>query len=163
MATLNDDVKRFIVQALACYDTPSQVAEAVKEEFGLVIDRQHVAVYDPTKKVGKALSQKWRDLFEETRKKFLNNVSDIPIANQTFRLRALNRMFARAESVKNLALASQLLEQASKEVGGAFTNRHELTGKNGGPVEHRVSRLSDAELDAEIAKEVAAMSDDGHQ
>lgn len=163
MATLNDDVKRFIVQALACYDTPSQVAEAVKEEFGLVIDRQHVAVYDPTKKVGKALSQKWRDLFEETRKKFLNDVSSIPIANQTFRLRALNRMFTRAESVKNLALASQLLEQASKEVGGAFTNRHELTGKDGGPMEHRVSRLSDAELDAEIAKAAAAMSDDGHQ
>ncbi|MFC5550733.1 DUF2280 domain-containing protein [Massilia aerilata] len=163
MATLNDDVKRFIVQALACYDTPSQVAEAVKEEFGLVIERQQVAVYDPTKKVGKALSQKWRDLFEETRKKFLNNISDIPIANQTFRLRALNRMFTRAESVKNVGLAAQLLEQASKEVGGAFTNRHELTGKNGGPLEHRVARLSDAELDAEIAKASAAMSHDGHQ
>lgn len=35
MATLKDNVKLFIVQALACFDTPSQVVEAVKQEFGL--------------------------------------------------------------------------------------------------------------------------------
>lgn len=34
MAALCDDVKRFVVQALACYDTPSQVAEAVKAGQG---------------------------------------------------------------------------------------------------------------------------------
>ncbi len=34
MATLTDDVKAFIVQALACFDTPSQVVDAVKEEGG---------------------------------------------------------------------------------------------------------------------------------
>lgn len=134
MASLNDDVKRFIVQALACYDTPSQVVEAVKEQFGLETSRPQVQGYDPEKQQGKELSKKWRDLFFETRKKFLDNASDIPIANQTFRLRALNRMYGKAESSKNLALAAQLLEQASKEIGGAFTNRRELTGKDGGPI-----------------------------
>tara|TARA_R100000353_G_C6395091_1_gene165941 strand:+ start:150 stop:323 length:174 start_codon:yes stop_codon:yes gene_type:complete len=34
MAKLSEAENRFIVQALACYDTPTQVVEAVKEEFG---------------------------------------------------------------------------------------------------------------------------------
>jgi hypothetical protein len=134
MARLDEAVKRFIVQALACYDTPSQVAEAVKEEFGLVLDRAHVAVYDPTKASGKDLSKKWRDLFEETRKRFRKEVAEIPIADQAYRLRQLQRMLQDAMSRKNVVLASQLLEQAAKEAGGAFSNRREISGPNGGPV-----------------------------
>jgi hypothetical protein len=37
MAALSEDVKRFIVQALACFDTTAQVVESVKEEFGLLV------------------------------------------------------------------------------------------------------------------------------
>ncbi|MDU2882953.1 MAG: DUF2280 domain-containing protein, partial [Enterobacter sp.] len=40
MATLKGEVKAFIVQPLACFDTPSQVVELVKKEFGLSITRQ---------------------------------------------------------------------------------------------------------------------------
>lgn len=49
MAALNGEVKAFIVQALACFDTPSQVAEQVKKEFGLEVSRQQVESHDPTK------------------------------------------------------------------------------------------------------------------
>jgi hypothetical protein len=142
MATLNDDVKRFIVQAIACYDTPQQIVEVVKEEFGIVVSRPQVQTYDPEKAQGKALSKKWRDLFAETRKKFLDDASSIPIANQTFRLRALNRMYARAERQGNVVVAAQIIEQAAKEVGGAFTNRRELTGKDGGPVDLLMSQIA---------------------
>lgn len=38
MAKLSEAEKRFIVQALACYDTPTQVVGAVKEEFGTGVD-----------------------------------------------------------------------------------------------------------------------------
>lgn len=34
MAALQNDVKAFIVQALACFDTPSQVVEAVQRNTG---------------------------------------------------------------------------------------------------------------------------------
>ncbi|MEN1613625.1 DUF2280 domain-containing protein, partial [Pseudomonas aeruginosa] len=47
MATLNSDVKAFIVQALACFDTPSQVAESVKKEFGIEVSRQQIESHDP--------------------------------------------------------------------------------------------------------------------
>lgn len=134
MAALSEPVKRFIVQALACYDTPSQAAAAVKEEFGLSITRMQASSYDPTKVMGKDLSKKWKDLFHATREKFLEDASEIPIAKQTFRLRALQRLYVKSESVNNSALAAQLLEQAAKEIGGAFTNRRELTGKGGAPI-----------------------------
>lgn len=134
MAKLSEAEKRFIVQALACYDTPTQVVEAVKEEFGTALDRGHVGCYDPTKVAGKQLAKKWRDLFEETRKRFRKEVAEIPIADQAYRLRQLQRMLQDAMSRKNVVLASQLLEQAAKEAGGAFSNRREISGPNGGPV-----------------------------
>jgi hypothetical protein len=124
MAVLRSEVKAFIVQALACFDTPSQVVAQVKTEFGIELTRQQCESHDPTKFAGQKLGKKWADLFHEARKRFREETADIPIANRAFRLRALGRMAERAESMKNIALTAQLLEQAAKEVGDVFTNRH---------------------------------------
>lgn len=123
MAALNDEVKRFIVQALACFDTPSQVSEAVKQEFGLEVGRQQCAAYDPTKHVGRRLSEKWRTVFEDSRKRFREETAEIPIANRARRLRIMNRFVERAEGMKNISLAMQILEQAAKECGDMYVNR----------------------------------------
>lgn len=123
MAALRDEVKLFIVQALACFDTPTQVARAVKEEFGLDVVRQQVAAYDPNCYVGRNLSLKWRTVFEDTRKKFREDTAAIPIASRAFRLRALARMAQQAEGMRNIALAVQVIEQAAKEVGDVYVNR----------------------------------------
>ncbi|AJQ46425.1 MULTISPECIES: DUF2280 domain-containing protein [Pseudomonas] len=123
MAALKNEVKGFIVQALACFDTPSQVAEAVKSEFGLVVTRQQVESHDPTKASSKGLAKRWVTLFEDTRRRFREETADIPIANRAYRLRALGRMVEKAESMRNLALTAQLLEQAAKEVGDVYVNR----------------------------------------
>ncbi len=56
MAALKEQVKIYIFQALACMDTPQQVADAVKQEFNIEIDRKQVQLYDPTKAAGKNLS-----------------------------------------------------------------------------------------------------------
>lgn len=134
MAKLNEAVQRFIVQALACYDTPTQAADAVKEEFGIEITRQQAASYDPTKVMGRTLAKKWRDLFHETRERFRKEVAEIPIADQAYRLRQLQRMTQEAMRRKNIVLAASLLEQAAKEQGGMFTNKREVSGPNGGPI-----------------------------
>ena len=123
MAALRSEVKAFIVQALACFDTPSQVAEAVKKEFGVEVSRQQCESYDPTKYAGRGLAQGWADLFHECRKRFREETADIPIANRAFRLRGLGRMAEKAESMRNLALTAQLYEQAAKEVGDVYVNR----------------------------------------
>lgn len=137
MATLKGEVKAFIVQSLACFDTPSQVVELVKKEFGLSITRQQVESHDPTKANGRGLAQKWVDVFNATRERFQNEISDIPIANKAYRLRVLDRMATRAEGMKNLALTAEIIEQAAKECGDAYTNKHkfEHSGPNGGAIQ----------------------------
>jgi hypothetical protein len=135
MAALSDDVKLFIVQALAKYDSPKHVAEAVKQEFGLEVSRQQLQAYDPATQAGARMSKKLKAIFEATRKEFLEQIPKIPIANQAVRLRALSRLYDRVEQQGNVVAATSILEQVAKEVGGAFTNRRELTGKGGGPIE----------------------------
>lgn len=124
-------VRTFIVQSLACFDTPTTVVAAVKKEFGEVVSRQLVEAYDPTKRAGEKLGDAWRQLFDETRKAFLEDTSLISISHRAVRLRVLDRMARKAEELGNMTLAASLLEQAAKEVGDSFTNRRELTGKDG--------------------------------
>ncbi|WP_460128219.1 DUF2280 domain-containing protein [Pseudomonas sp. S3_A09] len=123
MAALKNEVKSFIVQALACFDTPSQVVEAVKNEYGVVVSRQQVETHDPTKAAGKGLAVKWATLFQDTRTRFREETADIPIANRAFRLRVMNRFVEKAETMKNIGLAMQILEQAAKETGDIYVNR----------------------------------------
>lgn len=129
MARLSDEHKTFIVQRLAMFDTPQQVADAVKEEYGIEVPRQQVQSYDPT--VGIKPAKKWIALFDASREKFLESVSEIPIANRSVRLRRLERMAVSAEQRKNYPLAAQLLEQAAKEVGEAYTNTRNIKHSGG--------------------------------
>lgn len=136
MAKLTDDVKCFIVQSLACFDTPSAASKAVKEQLGLDVAPQQCEAYDPNKYVGRNLSQKWREVFESTRKKFLEDIPSIPIANRAVRIRRLERLLDQAERSRNMALAAQLMEQIAKEAGGMYTNRQRIehTGAEGGAI-----------------------------
>lgn len=157
MAALKPDVKAFIIQSLACYDTPSQVVEAVQKEFGINITRQQAESHDPTKASGKTLAKKWVELFNATRERFQNEISDIPIANKAYRLRVLQRMSMTAENMKNIGMTAQLLEQAAKEVGEAYSNKQKLehSGPNGEPIQHNhtvsAEDLTDEQLAAIIA------------
>jgi hypothetical protein len=125
---LTDQARAFVVQSLAMFDAPSVVAAAVKQEFGLIVTPQAVEAYDPNKRAGAKLSAKWKALFAATREEFLEGQAKIGISHRVVRLRALERMAARAESMGNLALAKDLLEQAAKEVGDAYTNTRVLRG-----------------------------------
>ncbi|MFG6654939.1 DUF2280 domain-containing protein [Scandinavium sp. M-37] len=137
MAALSTEVKAFIVQSLACFEPPTKVIEQVKAEFDVVVSRQQVSQYSPGNAMAEKLSQKWVDLFNATRTRFQTEISDIPIANKAYRLRVLDRMATNAEKMKNFGMTSQLIEQAAKEMGDAYTNRQKVehTGKDGGPIE----------------------------
>ncbi|WP_202881085.1 DUF2280 domain-containing protein, partial [Sinorhizobium medicae] len=124
-AKLSDEVKTYIVQAMACFDSPSVVAAAVKKEFG--VDVSH----DPNKKAASGPAPKWKALFGETRKTFLEDTATIAISHRAVRLRGLQRMAKKAEIQGNMELAASLMKQAAEEVGNAYTNRRELTGKDG--------------------------------
>lgn len=128
---MTDEVKAFIVQGLASFDTPTQVVDAVKAEFGLTITPQGAQAYDPTKYTGRKLAAKWRVMFDNARKAFVEDSSSIPIAHRSTRLRALQRMAAKAEGKGNFPLAAQLHKQAAEEMGNAYTNKRELSGPGG--------------------------------
>lgn len=136
MAALKEPVKIFIVQSLACFDTPQQVADAVKQEYGIEVSRSQCQVYDPTKYSGRNLSKKLKDLFERTRTDFRENIEDIAIANKAFRLRELQKMYD--DSGRNKRAKQNLLKQAYQETDARIT-RQEITGKDGGPIQQETN------------------------
>ncbi|AXY56820.1 DUF2280 domain-containing protein [Acinetobacter chinensis] len=139
MAALKEPVKIFIVQSLACFETPQQVADSVEETYKIKIDRKQCHSYDPTKYAGRNLSKKLKDLFYETRKKFQENILDIPIANKAFRLKELQMMYE--DSGRNKRAKQNLLKQAFQETDGRVT-KQEITGKDGKPIETVSSDVS---------------------
>lgn len=144
MAALKEPVKIFIVQALACRDTPQEVAELVKQEFNIEIDRRQCENYDPTKYAGRNLGKKLADLFNQTRKKFDEGLIDIPIASKYYRLKQYQKHLEK--NARNTVMSLKILEQAAKDLGGQFTNRQEITGKDG----KDLMTVSEADLDKQI-------------
>jgi hypothetical protein len=133
MATLNKKQKIFIVRSLAVFNTPQETVLLVKEEFDLEVSRQQVETYDPTKRAGKDLSTELKDEFELTRKDFLDTPQNIPIANLSVRLQRLENQYQKHG--KNRVAALSILKQAAEDVGGKYTNKTELTGAGGGPLQ----------------------------
>jgi hypothetical protein len=126
---LTDEMRRVVVQSLACFEDPSAVAAEVAREFGVEITRQSIEGYDPTKRAGSKLSPKWRALFEETRRAFLTDSAAIGISHKVVRLREIERLIGKAETAGDLQLVGRLLEQAARECGDAYTNRHRIAVK----------------------------------
>ena len=116
MATLREPIKIFIVQSLACFETPQQVADAVMQRYGIEIDRRQCENYDPTKFAGKNLSKKLKDLFTRTRKEFQTNIHDIPLANKAVRLTELQKMYNGLTG--NRVMKTKLIKQIKEEMQG---------------------------------------------
>lgn len=132
MAKLTDAHKAFIVNQLAAFSTPSEVAVLVKEQFEIEIGRDQVAKYHP--EASEKPAKKWIAMFEKARKRFLKDTSDIAISHRAFRLKELEDMRRRAKARGNLKQAAELMEQAAKEQGDSFSNKQILhhKGKIGG-------------------------------
>ena len=124
MAALKEPVKIFIVQALACRDTPQEVTELVKQEFNVEISRSQCQSYDPTKYSGRNLSKKFVQLFHETRQKFDDGLIDIPIANKYYRLKNYQQQLERNK--RNTVMALKILRQAAEDTGGVYTNKQTI-------------------------------------
>lgn len=145
---LDHDVKVYVVQRLACYETPKQVVEGVKEEFDVDMSTQHTYKYDPTRVSGQSMGEELKELFYKTRKEFNENVSLIPIAQKAYRVQCLLEMQTKTMAKGNYALASSLLEQAAKEMGEAYTNRQKVdhVSSDGSMTPREAVQLTDEQL-----------------
>jgi hypothetical protein len=174
MELLSEPVKRFIVQRLACYESPSQVVAAVKEVFGIEITRQRAWTYTP--KSGTEISQELKDLFVTTREEYRKMEAEVGVAQLRYRMERRQKWLEILEGTlvkmadaprPNVALLAATIERlegvlqgSAKDQGGAFTNRHVLSGAVGS-VDY--SKLDQAQLERIAAGEDPArvLSGDG--
>lgn len=120
---LTEEIKFFIVAQLAMWKTPSEVVDLVREEYEKEVTRQTVHGYDPTTKAGEALSAELREFFFTTRRDFEQSIKGIAISHQSYRLKELHRLYVKNSQLGNVVEARLNLEQAAREVGGAYTNK----------------------------------------
>jgi hypothetical protein len=128
---LPEEVKEFIVRSLARYETPSQVAAAVKATFGIEVSRQHVHIYDPAG--ARPPAERWAELHAVTREKFLADLAQIGVAQKVVRLQMLDRFARHAEDNNYFIKAAAFLEQAAKECGGIYESRTSRASTRGTP------------------------------
>lgn len=121
MKRLTEVIKRRIFELLACYHSHAEVTDLIHQEFDVSLTSRHVRSYDPMC-FQFAGGVKWRDYHAGARKRFLEDVAAIPIANRAFRLRRLGQMHEKAFVRGNYALAADMLERAAKEMGNAYVN-----------------------------------------
>lgn len=116
MPQLHDEA--FIVRSLARYDTPSQVADAVKAQFNVAVSRQQVYRDDPDN--ADPPSQRWRELHATTRRAFLRELAEIGVAHKAVaRLRMVDR-FARDAEANNFGPQAAAF---TPNLDGTFTQR----------------------------------------
>lgn len=150
---LKDEHRAFITRRLAMYDTPKEAAEALNQEFGISISPQGAERYDPTKRAGQYMGERWRKMFHETRQDFLNNVDRyVPEANKTVRISLLANSARAMRARGNHVGAADMLERIAKEMGNVHTNRRELTGKDGGALKVEYADLTDEEINARLVQ-----------
>ena len=131
MAELTDEQKHEIVEALACFRPVPEVIRYFQSEYGLEIDHKQVGRYDPQRSYY-AGGDKWRAIYDARRRAFLEDASAVPVAHSAYRLQILQEGVEAAKKAGNWKLVAELLEQAAKETGGAFTNQRNLQVESNG-------------------------------
>lgn len=122
MKRLGIEVKRRIVEHLACYNSPAETARLVNEEFGVALTPRHVRAYDPTS-FQFAGARRWLGYYDVVRARFHAEIDVTPIRYRAFRLAKLQSMLDRALEREQFKLAAQILEQAAKEMGGIYVRQ----------------------------------------
>lgn len=116
----NAEQKRFIVESLAAFCSPTEVAHAVKENYGLTMSPQAVQCYDPTRRAGYRLNDDLYEIFKRAREKHLEQIGNIGIAHRRFRLEKLDEAVRELRDKGAYLQMAKLLEIAAKEVGDYY-------------------------------------------
>ena len=152
---LSPDIKSRMIELFAQFQGVTQVADAIKREFGQTLDRRTVESFNPDSpraRVGKRL----RLMFETHRKAYVDATAKQGVAHQAHRLRLIGELVEKASNSKDFAAALRGLELAAKEMGGlSQTVRHE------GTVSHAHIHASIEDAKAELAMRLASFVDSG--
>ncbi|MEO9490920.1 MAG: DUF2280 domain-containing protein [Marinomonas sp.] len=159
MAGLTGEQKEEIVRMHACFASSSAIRQRFQFEYGLALTHKQVGRYDPTRAYF-AGGDKWREIFQAQRRTYLNDLSEVPIANQAYRLNILQQGVDEAIRTSNWTLVAKLLEQAAKEVGGVLTNNSKIRVEESKPaVRHKSPEEREAAMADIIERARLAMQD----
>ena len=149
---LEDLHRAFLVREFACFASPKEAANALKQEFGVEISPQGAQHYDATSGAGSDAAKKWVELFALARQAFLDDVKrSVPFANKSVRIKELARAANTFKASKNYLAMARMLEQIAKEVGNVHTNKHEFTGRDGGAIKFQdVEAMTDEQIRIEL-------------
>lgn len=151
MARLKKHEKSFIVRSLAQFMEPSQVVEAVKENFKIDVSRQQVEYYDPTKAASADLAQEFIDLFNEARKEYIAQpLHNIIGANDIVQLQILSDLLVSKKG--NVVMSIKLIDQIQKIMKGHYEKKIEITGKDGAPLQTTSVQATQAQVDEAVRK-----------
>ena len=149
---LEDVHRTFLVREFACFASPKEAARALKQEFGIEISPQGAQHYDVTSGAGARAAKKWHELFNISRAAYLEHVETrIPHAHKSVRIKKLAHAADAFEQNKNFMGMAAMLEKIAREMGSAYTNRHEVTGRDRGSIKFEdVNSMTDDQIDAEL-------------
>lgn len=119
MRRLSEEIKRRIVEHLACYCGHTKVVELITNEFGVKLTNRHIRAYDPMSFQFSG-SQRWQDYFQQVREQYSSEIGQIAIAHRCFRLLRLQDMCEEAYEKGDYRLCASILEQAAKEMGNCY-------------------------------------------
>lgn len=161
MAKLPDEVKAYCVVQFALYRGPTEVADLVKEEFDIEIDRHQANEYNAGGHNRNTMAKKWVALFDETREKAKKNLIEVPIAQLAYRLQVLGQMAKKALKQGNRQQVALFLKQAAEDSGGAYTNKaalaHWLVGSGVPGAGGDVKNLTEEEAETRLIEALALM------
>ncbi len=153
---LTNEHREFLVREFACFSTAVEAVKALEAKFGVKITPQAAEYYHPELKAShrgrRKLGKKWRDLFATLRAAFLEDVSHtVPAAHKSVRIKHLADAAETMRAKGNLIGMANLYERIAKEVGDVHTNRRELSGPKGKPIQYQdVSEMTDEQVQDEL-------------
>jgi hypothetical protein len=129
--TLSDEQKTYIVERLATYDPPAEIAYGLKTMFGVDMTPRSIAQYQPGMARGKKLSHPLRALFWQTRKNFILTHDDIFAMDLLMRIGLRERVFLEAWADRQWGIANDILDAIAEECNDyARVFGHEPRGPN---------------------------------
>ncbi len=151
---LKDYHRAFLVREFACFSTPMEAADALRQEYGIEIAPQSAQHYDATSFAGSRAAKKWIELFRVARTAFLEDVEKhVPEAYKAVRIHELAKASRKFKKSGNYMAMADMFERIAKESGNVHTNRREFTGKDQGPIKvESVANMTDEQIDAELER-----------
>ena len=107
--------QEYVVERLAAFDSPLEVARSVRDRFGISITRNSIRRYDPTRYP--KCAARWKELFYAARHAMLRNKGQAAALDRAVRVRGRMRAALRALD----AHADGMLEQLLRRIEAGWT------------------------------------------